>query len=167
MDNRAPLLGGARYLDNAWVLPGGPNAPRCTGPVEPTDPPRSRVYRAILSIIVLAIGIFLTMLAVGDYTPISQSAPFNSVNSATDLSASGGPNYNLVFVIVGPIMSIVGAYLVGAYHVARRRFEHLMLSRSKAEFLRNLPEVEDLLWDLLPADELRYEQKKSELRIRR
>ena len=115
----------------------------------------------------LAIGIFLTMLAVGDYTPISQSAPFNSVNSATDLSASGGPNYNLVFVIVGPIMVIVGAYLVGAYYVARRRFEHLMLSRSKAEFLRNLPEVEDLLWDLLPADELRYEQKKSELRIRR
>jgi hypothetical protein len=42
-----------------------------------------------------------------------------------------------------------------------------MVTKSKAEFLRNLPEVEDLLWDLTPADEVRYLDKKAELRIRR
>ena len=67
----------------------------------------------------------------------------------------------------GPIVSIIGGYMVGAYSVARRRFEHLMLTKSKAEFLRNIPELEDLLWDLTPYDEVRYENKRSELRVRR
>ena len=42
-----------------------------------------------------------------------------------------------------------------------------MVTKSKAEFLRNLPDLEDLLWDLTPADEQRYIEKKAELRIRR
>jgi hypothetical protein len=127
----------------------------------------ARVHRNILSIIVLAIGVLLTVLAVGEFTPLSQSGPFPGINGVTDQSSTGGPNYNLLFVVIGPIIVLIGGYLVGAYYVARRRFEHLMLSRSKAEFLRNLPEVEDLLWELTPADEVRYENKKIELRIRR
>jgi len=127
----------------------------------------ARTQRFILSAIVLAIGILLTVLAVGAFTPLSSFGPFPSIDAATDQSGNGGPNYNLVFVVAGPIIVLIGGYLVGAYYVARHRFEHLMLSKSKAEFLRNLPEVEDLLWDLTPADEARYEQKKAELRIRR
>ena len=126
-----------------------------------------RSQRFALSVLVLGVGILLTVLAVGDLTPLSASAPFTSVNPYTDQSATGGPNYNLAFVILGPLIVIVGAYLVGSYYLARRRFEHLMLTRSKAEFLRNLPDLEDLLWDLTPADESRYERKKAELRIRR
>jgi hypothetical protein len=42
-----------------------------------------------------------------------------------------------------------------------------MLTKSKAEFLRNIPEIEDLLWDLTPNDEVRYETKRAELRVRR
>ncbi|MGI0141006.1 MAG: hypothetical protein ACREBT_07700, partial [Thermoplasmata archaeon] len=64
-------------------------------------------------------------------------------------------------------LAIIGAYLVGAYLVARRRFEQLMRSRSKAELLRNLPEIEELLWDLTPADQQRYLAKCVEFRIRR
>jgi uncharacterized protein DUF3198 len=126
-----------------------------------------RAQRFPLSIVVLAIGIFLTVLAIGDLTPVSSSAPFTAINSVTDQSASGGTNYNLAFVIIGPIIAIIGTYLVAAYYLARRRFEHLMVTKSKAEFLRNIPDLEDLLWDLTPSDELRYEQKKSELRVRR
>jgi hypothetical protein len=127
----------------------------------------ARVQRFPLSILVLAIGVLLSILAVGDYTPLGGAGPFPSINSVTDLSGSGGPNYNLVFVILGPILVLVGGYLTGAYYVARKRFEHLMETRSKAEFLRNLPEVEDLLWELTPNDEIRYEDKKADLRIRR
>ena len=72
-----------------------------------------------------------------------------------------------MFVIVGPIIAVVGLYLVGAYHYARRKFEHLMVTKSKAEFLRNIPELEELLWDLTPHDEVRYEDKRAELRVRR
>jgi hypothetical protein len=123
-----------------------------------------KTYRAWISIFVLAVGILLTLLAAGFFTPLSTVGPFPSINNVTNTASA---NYNLVFVIVGPIISIVGAYMVAAYSIARRRFEHLMLTKSKAEFLRNIPELEDLLWDLTPRDEVRYETKRAELRVRR
>ena len=126
-----------------------------------------RVHRAAFSILILVIGSFLTVLAAGDFTPLSNYWPFTEINKITDQSGNGGVNYNLVFVVVGPIVAIIGAYMVGAYYVARRKFEHLMQTKSKAEFLRNIPELEDLLWELTPNDEIRYEQKKAELKIRR
>ena len=126
-----------------------------------------RTYRYLLSILLLAGGVLLTVLAVGAFTPLMNSGPFPSIDNATDQSPSGGWNWNLVFVVVGPIVVMIGAYLVGSYYIARTKFEHLMVTKSKAEFLRNLPEVEDLLWDLTPADEVRYLDKKAELRIRR
>jgi uncharacterized protein DUF3198 len=123
-----------------------------------------RTYRALVSGFVLTVGVLLTVLAVGAFTPLQSVPPFPSINAAT---AQPSANYNLVFIVVGPIVSIVGGYLVGSYAIARRRFEHLMLTKSKAEFLRNIPELEDLLWDLTPNDELRYEAKRSELKVRR
>ncbi|HYA70854.1 MAG TPA: hypothetical protein VEH28_05755 [Thermoplasmata archaeon] len=123
-----------------------------------------KTYRAWVSVFVLAVGILLTVLAAGFFTPLGNLGPFPTINSATN---TPNANYNLVFVVVGPIISIVGAYMVGAYSVARHRFEHLMLTKSKAEFLRNIPEIEDLLWDLTPNDEVRYETKRAELRVRR
>ncbi|MGA7923303.1 MAG: hypothetical protein WCA77_04935 [Thermoplasmata archaeon] len=123
-----------------------------------------RVHRFFLSCLLFAIGVFLTTLAAGDLTPLSNYPPFSWINPYT---ATPTINYNLAFVVFGPIIVIVGSYFVAAYVLARRRFEHLMLTRSKAEFLRNLPEIEDLLWDLTPADEVRYGVKKGELRIRR
>jgi len=123
-----------------------------------------KTYRAEIALIVLGIGVLLTVLAIGFFTPLSSIGPFPTINSATNTSDA---NYNLVFVVVGPIIVVVGMYMVGAYAVARRKFEHLMLTKSKAEFLRNIPEIEDLLWDLTPNDELRYERKRAELRLRR
>jgi len=123
-----------------------------------------KTYRAAIAIAILAVGVFLTVLAIGFFTPLASVGPFPSINNATN---TPNANYNLVFVFVGPIVVVVGMYMVGAYFVARRKFEHLMQTKSKAEFLRNIPELEDLLWDLTPNDELRYEAKRSELRVRR
>ena len=123
-----------------------------------------KTHRAAISIFILAVGVLLTILAAGFFTPISAYAPFPTINSATNTPSA---NYNLVFVIAGPIIVVVGMYMVGAYFVARRKFEHLMLTKSKAEFLRNIPEIEDLLWELTPNDESRYETKRAELRVRR
>jgi len=123
-----------------------------------------KTYRAWVSIFVLAVWVLLTVLAAGFFTPLMNLGPFPTINSVTNTSSA---NYNLLFVVLGPIISIVGAYMVGAYTVARRRFEHLMLTKSKAEYLRNIPEIEDLLWDLTPNDEVRYETKRAELRVRR
>lgn len=124
-----------------------------------------RTYRIVLSVLVLAAGLVLTSLAIGYFTPVSSTPTFEQINQVT--APSNTTNYNLIFVFAGPIVSIIGAYFVGAYYLARRRFEHLMVTKSKAEFLRNLPEVEDLLWELTPNDERRYADKKIDLRIRR
>ncbi|MGA8710220.1 MAG: DUF3198 domain-containing protein [Thermoplasmata archaeon] len=123
-----------------------------------------RTYRAEIAIFVLVVGGLLTVLAAGFFTPLSSEGPFPTINSATN---TPNANYNLLFAIVGPIVVIVGAYMVGAYFNARRKFEHLMLTKSKAEFLRNIPELEDLLWELTPNDEKRYEAKRGELKVRR
>ncbi|HTW39765.1 MAG TPA: DUF3198 domain-containing protein [Thermoplasmata archaeon] len=123
-----------------------------------------RKYRAWIADTVLVIGIFLTVLALGYFTPLANSQPFVAINNAT---ATPTANYNLIFVVLGPIIIIAGAYLVGSYYTARHKFEHLMRTKSKAEFLRNIPDLEDLLWELTPADEVRYEQKKADLRVRR
>jgi hypothetical protein len=109
-------------------------------------------------------GAFLSVLALGYFTPLSADQPFSWFNSQTNNSVG---NFNLLFVFLGPILAIIGAYFMGAYLVARQKFERLMVTKSKAEFLRNLPEVEDLLWELTPTDEIRYARKKAELRIRR
>ncbi|HTT25812.1 MAG TPA: DUF3198 domain-containing protein [Thermoplasmata archaeon] len=124
-----------------------------------------RVYRLALSVFVFVLGIALMTLAIGYFSPLGSSTPFSQVNSVT--APNNSTNYNLIFVIAGPIIFIIGAYFVGVYYLARRKFEHLMETKSKAEFLRNLPELEDLLWDLTPNDEVRYAEKKAELRVRR
>ncbi len=124
-----------------------------------------RTHRWAIAIVVFAVGLLLSVLAIGYWTPLNAVEPFTTINGAT--GPTGGANYNLVFVVLGPIIAIVGAYLVGAYLVARRKFEHLMLTKSKAEFLRNIPELEDLLWELTPADEVRYDEKRTELKVRR
>ncbi len=123
-----------------------------------------RTHRAVLAVLVFAVGILLSVLAIGFFTPLSNNAPFTTINSYTNTPDA---NYNLVFVIVGPLVAIVGVYLVGAYYYARRKFEHLMVTKSKAEFLRNIPDLEEILWDLTPADEDRYQRKRAELRVRR
>lgn len=141
---------------------------------EPEKPPLERrlrdglrSQRFLISIVVLAIGVLFDVLAFGAFTPLMNTVPFPSLDAAANQSPSGGPNYTLTYPILGVILTIVGGYLVGAYYIARRRFEHLMLTKSKAEFLRNIPELEDLLWDLTPADEVRYADKRAELRVRR
>ncbi len=123
-----------------------------------------RTWRFPLSAFVLAAGVLMTLLAIAAFSPLGSGPPFSVLEQYTNRN---GVNYNLAFAIMGPIVLIIGGYLVGAYLVARTRFERLMLSRSKAEFLRNLPEIEELLWDLTPSDHSRYLEKCAEFRVRR
>ena len=125
-----------------------------------------RVWRFAVSLLVFGAGILLSVLAFAAFTPLGSIWPFSAIVSATS-AGSGGANWNLWFVVLGPILVIIGAYLVGVYVVARRRFEELMRSKSKAELLRNIPEIEEILWDLTPRDQDRYLEKCSELRVRR
>ncbi|MEM0129036.1 MAG: hypothetical protein QXG65_02570 [Thermoplasmata archaeon] len=125
-----------------------------------------RIWRFPVSAFILAAGILLSLLAFAAFTPLGSVWPFSAIVSVTG-TGFGGENWNLWFAVLGPILVLIGGYLVGVYLVARSRFEELMRSKSKAELLRNIPEIEQLLWDLTPAHEQRYLAKCAELRIRR
>ncbi len=137
-----------------------------------------RVIRFPLGIVVCILGAFLSISAFAAYSPLLYDQPFSSyvpslLGPDCPANASCPANYQsattdwiLLFVIAGIIIDIIGIYMVAVYLVARKRFEHLMKTKSKAEFVRNLPEVEDLLWDLTPKDEERLVVRKQELRIR-
>lgn len=124
------------------------------------------------------LGAFLSISAFAAYSPLLYDQPFSSyvptlLGPDCPANASCPANYQstttdwiLLFVVAGLIIDIVGIYMVAVYLVARKRFEHLIKTKSKAEFVRNLPEVEDLLWDLTPNDEERLVRRKQELRIR-
>jgi ABC-type multidrug transport system fused ATPase/permease subunit len=139
-----------------------------------------RTARFPLSLVVLAVGVALTVIAMGAWTPLISDPPFNSLAPpllgpdcserpappCSSTPPTTGVDWTLAFWIVGPILALVGVYMSYAYLKARWRFEHLMRTKSKAEFLRSVAEVEDLLWDLTPKDEVRLLQKKQELKIR-
>jgi hypothetical protein len=126
-------------------------------------------HRFVLSLIVLVVGLVLSIIALAAWTPLGNTAAFSGFVpnlKGTDGPTGSGPDWSLVMAVIGPIMTIIGGYLVGNYLIARQRFEHLMKTRSKAEFLRNVSEVEDLIWDLTPADHSRLIRKKQEFKIR-
>ena len=129
----------------------------------------SLTHRFLLSLVVLVGGGILTAIAIAAWTPLISSPLFSGFVpglKGTDGPSGSGPDWTLAMAIVGPILVIVGGYLAGSYIIARERFEHLMKTRSKAEFLRNVPEVEDLIWDLTPRDHERLIRKKQEFKIR-
>ncbi|MCL4325134.1 MAG: DUF3198 domain-containing protein, partial [Candidatus Thermoplasmatota archaeon] len=115
-----------------------------------------RTIRFPLGVVILVLGAFLSISAFAAYSPLLYDQPFSSyvptlLGPDCPANASCPANYQstttdwiLLFVVAGLIIDIVGIYMVAVYLVARKRFEHLIKTKSKAEFVRNLPEVEDL-----------------------
>lgn len=130
-----------------------------------------RGFRFPISVVVLVLGLVLFFIGLFAWTPLGSSngalSGLEQPLLGTD-SASGccGPDWTLLMLPGGGLLAAIGGYLAGVYIIARRRFEHLMKTKSKAEFLRNVTEAEDLLWDLTPEDEIRLVRKKLELKIR-
>lgn len=146
-------------------------------PSEPLQPFSTRLRRALrtyrfaISIAVTVVGLALFFIGLFAWTPLgSPDGPLAGLEQPL-LGPDGntgatGPDWTLAMLPGGGLMALIGGYMVGVYVIARRRFEHLMKTKSKAEFLRNVTEAEDLLWDLTPEDEIRLVRKKLELKIR-
>ncbi len=61
---------------------------------------------------VLAVGVLLTVLALGFFTPLGSSWPFTAINNATNTPSA---NYNLLFVVIGPIVINCGRLSCGVW----------------------------------------------------
>ncbi|GEM_PF-617540 len=115
-----------------------------------------RDLRFEISLLFLVIGVALTIIAffspAGDKTPAFLYGVVSAVG-----------NWYLWFWVVGPLMVIGSSWYAYDYIKKRRMFENLMNTNSKAKFLENLPDLEDVVWYLKEKDRIRLAQKKKKL----
>ncbi|HUR70315.1 MAG TPA: hypothetical protein VM370_13805 [Candidatus Thermoplasmatota archaeon] len=76
-------------------------------------------------------------------------------------------DYNLILFIVAPILLIWGAFWVGEQLVLRRRFERMLDTPKKSEFVSRRSDIEDLLKRLPDGYKQRMKEKESEFVSRR
>ena len=53
-------------------------------------------------------------------------------------------DWNILFMILGPVLLITGAFYAGEQLLLRRRFERMIATTKKSEFVRDRKELEDL-----------------------
>lgn len=76
-------------------------------------------------------------------------------------------NYNLILLIVGPIVLIMGAFYAGEQIVLRRRFERLLDTPKRSEFTSRRRDLEDLARRLPDHFGKRIREKEGEFVTRR
>lgn len=75
--------------------------------------------------------------------------------------------YNLWAMIIGTIMLVMGAFYFGEQLVLRRRFERLIDTPKKSEFVSNRPKLDELARRLPDGYKQRVRTKESEFRSTR
>lgn len=76
-------------------------------------------------------------------------------------------NYNLFLFIAGPIMLLIGGFYFGEQIVLRRRFERLLDTPKKSDFVSRRKDLEDLAKRLPDAYRKRIQAKENEFVSRR
>src|SRR5688572_12805390 len=57
---------------------------------------------------------------------------------------SANQDWNVLFQIVGPVLLIMGAFYAGEQLLLRRRFERMIATTKKSEFVSSRKDLEDL-----------------------
>ena len=78
-----------------------------------------------------------------------------------------GADYNLILVIAGPILLIMGGFYFGEQLVLRRRFERLLDTPKRSEFSSRRRDLEDLAKRLPEGFTAKIEAKESEFKSKR
>jgi hypothetical protein len=76
-------------------------------------------------------------------------------------------NYNLILLIAGPIVLIMGIFYFGEQLVLRRRFERLLDTPKRSEFSSRRRDLEDLARRLPEGFMAKIEAKESEFKSKR
>lgn len=75
--------------------------------------------------------------------------------------------YNLWIMIIGTILLLAGGFYFGEQLVLRRRFERLIGTAKKSEFVSNRKEVDQILPRLPPSYRSRVKEKEASFRSTR
>ena len=71
-------------------------------------------------------------------------------------------NYNLILLILGPILLIMGSFYAGEQIVLRRRFERLLDTSKRSEFTSRRRDLEDIAKRLPAGYRSRIEEKEAQ-----
>ena len=113
---------------------------------------------------ILAVGIVLTIVSF-TYRFVTPTPGWLSGYAGLVQRPEG--DYNLILLILGPILVIMGGFYVGEQVVLRRRFERLLDTPKRSEFTSRRRTLEDLARRLPDGFSSRIEEKESEFKSKR
>lgn len=119
-----------------------------------------REVKLEISYVVFALGIFLTLLVVFNYM-LRESLPAVVIDLLNDIG-----NWIVWFVVVGPLLALVGGWYFGDTIKKQREFEKLIDVPSKAHFVRNQERLETLAWYLSSEYQKRLTDRKKHWKIK-
>lgn len=120
-------------------------------------------HRLEIGVILLIVGLALTAVSwTYSFAWDRFTATPEWLASYDALVYRDGADYNLILLIGGPIVLIMGIYYVGEQIVFRRRFERLIDTPKRSEFATRRRDLEEISRKLPDSFGERIRQKESE-----
>ncbi|MGC8580927.1 MAG: DUF3198 domain-containing protein [Thermoplasmata archaeon] len=118
-----------------------------------------RNIKFIIYSILLVVFVFLLLIGIAElWSPLDKGV-FNQI-----LNSIG--YWWMWAIFIGFLGVIVDGWVWGDYLYKRIKFDSMMLNISKAQFVKKMNEIEELSWDLTTNDEIRFQMKKEEFKIK-
>ncbi len=122
-----------------------------------------REYILLISIVLLAAGIYLTVTS-GYW--VLKDIGFISPNNGMDYLTQWAGDWNYWLLAVGIIFLISGGWYTVDTIRKREEFEEYMNSGSKREFVKHIKELEELAYKLGEKYQKRLEEQKRKWRVK-
>ena len=117
----------------------------------------------MLSAILFVVGIIMMTVGVLWYFTLIQPT---IANTSLEWFAEKLGNWGWWILISAPFILIVGIWYLFDQIMVRKKFNKLVSPNSKANFVKNISEIEESIWKLSGRYRERFEEKKKKFKIK-
>ncbi|MBU2564639.1 MAG: DUF3198 domain-containing protein [Candidatus Thermoplasmatota archaeon] len=123
-----------------------------------------REHMLVLSAVMFGVGIIMTILGfLWYYFTFIQSIV---VNTPIEGFAEKVGEWGWWILISAPFILIAGIWYFFDQVMTRKKFNKLVSPNSKANFVKNISEIEEVIWNLPKKYRERFEEKKKNFKIK-
>jgi len=122
-----------------------------------------REHMLMLSAVLFGAGIIMTVIGFLWYFTFIQS---NILNPSLEEFSKKLGNWGWWILIPAPFVLIAGGWYFSDQLLARRKFSEIISTNSKASFVKNVGEIEGVVWKLPKKYEVKFEEKKKKFKIK-
>jgi len=124
-------------------------------------------YADLISALLLALSIASTILggATAYKNELPTTGPLGFLSYLKPATQIIG-NWYLWLAFLGPLGTIIFGYLTVDYYMMKKKFDKLIDTDSKVQFIKNYKDLEELAWKLTSWHRRRLTKKKVELNIK-